>query len=384
MALSPPSPPPLFLARPFPYQPAERAAIDLNPPPHRRPAGTAGSGDSPPPTSPHRPNSLLIQTMTAATSSNTSATSTSHPHPHRPSSAAASATQACAACKYQRRKCNRDCTLAPYFPADQQRQFLNAHRLFGVSNILKSIRHLDPVQRAEAMRSIIFQSNARAHDPVGGCYRIILELERQLQRDSAELALVLRQLAICRSQARPGPSPATTAVASDLGVVYPNLILNADDTVGVVLPMHQRQPQQQFCDYFYYDDPHDDHHNNNGKNHHRNYNNRGVVHMEVPTTSMPCEVEEEEEDVKSLVDMFEIRQALIGDDEEESAKNFAAAAAVAEPFQCRLKRTRWCCSQGKIKEIQRIYMPLRSLLFEWGHQPSLWEWGTKRALPSEF
>ncbi|XP_008813836.1 LOB domain-containing protein 22-like [Phoenix dactylifera] len=117
--------------------------------------------------------------MIAATSSNTSATSTSHPYPHRPSSSSsASATQACAACKYQRRKCNQDYTLASYFPADQQRQFLNAHRLFGVSNILKIICHLDPVQCAEAMHSIIFQSNARAHDPVGGCYSIILELER--------------------------------------------------------------------------------------------------------------------------------------------------------------------------------------------------------------
>ncbi|EHA8591496.1 receptor-like serine/threonine-protein kinase ALE2 [Cocos nucifera] len=174
--------------------------------------------------------------MTTATSSNTGATNTSHPHCHRPSSATSQpATQACAACKYQRRRCKPDCTLAPYFPADQQRQFLNAHRLFGVSNILKIIRDLDPLQRTEAMRSIIFQSNARAHDPVGGCYRIILELERQLEQDSAELALVLRQLAICRSQAQAALSPTmTTAVASDLGDVHPNLILNADDTGGPI------------------------------------------------------------------------------------------------------------------------------------------------------
>ncbi|XP_073114991.1 uncharacterized protein [Elaeis guineensis] len=301
--------------------------------------------------------------MTTATSSNTSTTTTttSHPHRHRPSSATSQpATQACAACKYQRRRCNPDCTLAPYFPADQQRQFLNAHRLFGVSNILKIIRDLDPVQRAEAMRSIIFQSNARAHDPVGGCYRIILELERQLEHDSAELALVLRQLAFCRSQAQAALSPTMAAVTSDLGSVHPNLILNADDTGGdaiygghqnnlVALPMHQQQ--QQCNDYFYYDgggggDHHSDHHNNNNNGtsnsnsvddkHHHNYDNRGVE-VEVPTMSMlslhPQQCGVDEEDVKPLVDMFEIRQAFtIGDDEEEPAKN--CAAAVAEPFQC--------------------------------------------------
>ncbi|XP_008779803.3 LOB domain-containing protein 11-like [Phoenix dactylifera] len=297
--------------------------------------------------------------MSTATSSNTTATNarTHHPSSSSTTSNAQPATQACAACKYQRRKCNPDCTLAPYFPADQQRQFLNAHRLFGVSNILKIIRHLDPVQRAEAMRSIIFQSNARAHDPVGGCYRIILELERQLERDSAELALVLRQLAICRAQAQAALSPGT----ADLGI-NPNLILSTGDDTGsdaiygshqsgLVLPMQQQQQQpqqqqQQYYDYFYYegggDNPNGDHHNNN--NHsisnsngiNGSYNNAGVE-MEVATSSVlslhPQQCRVDEEAVKPLVDMFEVRQAFpIGDDDEESAKNFAAT--VAEPFQC--------------------------------------------------
>ncbi|XP_042519187.1 LOB domain-containing protein 22-like [Macadamia integrifolia] len=113
-----------------------------------------------------------------------------------------SSQQACAACKYQRRKCTPGCTLAPYFPADQQRQFLNAHKLFGVSNILKIIRNLDPSQKDEAMRTMIIQANTRAIDPVGGCYRIIHELQCQIERDKAELQIVLHQLAICRAQAQ--------------------------------------------------------------------------------------------------------------------------------------------------------------------------------------
>ncbi|KAK3220496.1 hypothetical protein Dsin_014466 [Dipteronia sinensis] len=109
-------------------------------------------------------------------------------------------TQACAACKYQRRKCAPDCILAPYFPHDRQRQFLNAHKLFGVSNITKIIKNLEPPEKDEAMRTIMFQSDVRANDPVGGCFRIIRELQRQIEFTKAELDLVLHQLAICRAQ----------------------------------------------------------------------------------------------------------------------------------------------------------------------------------------
>lgn len=118
------------------------------------------------------------------------------------STARVNTTQACAACKYQRRKCAPDCILAPYFPHDRQRQFLNAHKLFGVSNITKIIRHLDQPDKDAAMRTIIFQSDVRATDPVGGCYRIIRQLQRQIDYTKAELDFVLHQLALCRAQAQ--------------------------------------------------------------------------------------------------------------------------------------------------------------------------------------
>lgn len=110
--------------------------------------------------------------------------------------------QACAACKYQRRKCPPDCILAPYFPHDRQKQFLNAHKLFGVSNITKIIRNLDQAEKDIAMRTIIFQSDTRASDPVGGCYRIIRQLQREIDYAKAELDLVHRQIAFCKTQAQ--------------------------------------------------------------------------------------------------------------------------------------------------------------------------------------
>ncbi|OMO66257.1 hypothetical protein COLO4_30671 [Corchorus olitorius] len=102
-------------------------------------------------------------------------------------------TQACAACKYQRRKCAPDCILAPYFPHDRQRQFLNAHKLFGVSNITKIIKNLNPPEKDIAMRTIMYQSDARANDPVGGCFKIIQDLQRQIDYSQAELDLVYHQ-----------------------------------------------------------------------------------------------------------------------------------------------------------------------------------------------
>ncbi|KAK7255600.1 hypothetical protein RIF29_29013 [Crotalaria pallida] len=109
-------------------------------------------------------------------------------------------TQACAACKYQRRKCAPDCILAPYFPHDHQRQFLNAHKLFGVSNITKIIKFLDPHDKDQAMRTIIYQSDMRANDPVGGCYRYIQDLTAQIEYYRTELELVLHQLVLFRAQ----------------------------------------------------------------------------------------------------------------------------------------------------------------------------------------
>ncbi|XWS20140.1 hypothetical protein CRYUN_Cryun31cG0075000 [Craigia yunnanensis] len=108
-------------------------------------------------------------------------------------------TQACAACEYQRRHCASDCILAPYFPHDRQRQFQNAHKLFGISYMTKIIMTLNPPEKDIAMRTIVFQSDARANDPAGGCFRFIQELQRQIEYSQAELDLVFHQLAKCRA-----------------------------------------------------------------------------------------------------------------------------------------------------------------------------------------
>ncbi|OMO96590.1 hypothetical protein CCACVL1_04878 [Corchorus capsularis] len=113
---------------------------------------------------------------------------------HKSGKGTGGSSSACAACKFQRRKCIPDCPLAPYFPADQPKIFQNAHKLFGVSNILKLLKSLDPAQHAEAMRSIKYQANARDMFPVHGCVGVISQLNYQIRLLQEEFHLVNAQL----------------------------------------------------------------------------------------------------------------------------------------------------------------------------------------------
>eukprot|EP00250_Pteridium_aquilinum_P002817 c13043_g1_i1 orf=1-810(-) len=96
-------------------------------------------------------------------------------------------TQACAACKYQRRKCSPDCPLAPYFPPDQPKQFLNVHRLFGVSNVLRILRQVDPAMKADTIKSIVYEADAWERDPVHGCLGLISILQSQVEALKSEV-----------------------------------------------------------------------------------------------------------------------------------------------------------------------------------------------------
>ncbi|MED6216989.1 hypothetical protein PIB30_013464, partial [Stylosanthes scabra] len=146
-------------------------------------------------------------------------------------------TQACAACKYQRRKCAPDCILAPYFPHDRQRQFLNAHKLFGVSNITKIIKFLDPHDKDQAMKTIIFQSDMRANDPVGGCYRYIQELQAQIEFYRAELDLVLQQLAMFRAQAQHHQQAQAQHLYNQTATSNVNVSIHGDEAMSAADPL---------------------------------------------------------------------------------------------------------------------------------------------------
>ncbi|KAL7098676.1 hypothetical protein ACP275_09G033400 [Erythranthe tilingii] len=102
--------------------------------------------------------------------------------------------QACAACKFQRRRCTPECLLAPFFPADQPKMFQNVHRLFGVKHVQNLLKELGPEQKPIAIKSIKFHAAMRDKHPVLGCVAEIQELEYKIHLLQEELHLVLHHL----------------------------------------------------------------------------------------------------------------------------------------------------------------------------------------------
>ncbi|KAJ0694429.1 putative transcription factor AS2-LOB family [Helianthus annuus] len=95
---------------------------------------------------------------------------------------------ACAACRFQRRRCSADCPLAPFFPANQPKLFQNVHSLYGVGHILKILSQLeDDEQKEEAMKSIQYESNIRQIHKVHGCYGLIVHLQQKMVESVQEL-----------------------------------------------------------------------------------------------------------------------------------------------------------------------------------------------------
>jgi hypothetical protein len=111
-----------------------------------------------------------------------------------------STNTACAACKYQRRKCSPDCPLSPYFPPDQPKRFANVHKLFGVSNILRILKHVDPSKREDTVKSIAYEADTREKDPVHGCLGVITVLQNQVAKLKEELSIAREQLFLMEQQ----------------------------------------------------------------------------------------------------------------------------------------------------------------------------------------
>ncbi|EEE68650.1 hypothetical protein OsJ_27227 [Oryza sativa Japonica Group] len=251
--------------------------------------------------------------------------------------------------------------MAPYFPADQQRRFLNAHRLFGVSNILKTLRHLKPELCDDAMRTLIYQPRCGPTTPSAGVAASSAISSAQLELDTAELNTVLHHLAMCRQAAAAGASGSVAAAlpagvlddaCADLDVTSSNqpLLLSAEHEVVDALyanqeadaailhadghhnqdesqrEHHHGQPQQLY-DYFYYDSTAGD---DVSSKPHLDINVDGMQHFDFDTNydaehkveltsdhQMPVGVDEHNQiddkgfEIKSgpsLVDVFDLRQ----------------------------------------------------------------------------
>ncbi|XP_010550093.1 PREDICTED: LOB domain-containing protein 12-like [Tarenaya hassleriana] len=146
-------------------------------------------------------------------------------------SSSGAGSQACAVCKYQRRRCKKDCLLAPYFPADQPKVFQNAHRLFGVSNIQKILKDVPPDQREEAVKSIKYESFIRSRFPVHGCCEVIWHLRYQLHHATEQLRHIHGRIASLKADQFRGQ----TSEKPNDPMPYPDNYL-ADDNAFPYMP----------------------------------------------------------------------------------------------------------------------------------------------------
>ncbi|KAE8686287.1 LOB domain-containing protein 11 [Hibiscus syriacus] len=82
----------------------------------------------------------------------------------------------------------REVRLAPYFPPTEPYKFTIAHRVFGASNIIKSLQELPESHRADAVSSMVYEASTRIRDPVYGCAGAVCQLQKQVSELQAQLA----------------------------------------------------------------------------------------------------------------------------------------------------------------------------------------------------
>ncbi|GFP86210.1 LOB domain-containing protein 36 [Phtheirospermum japonicum] len=105
----------------------------------------------------------------------------------------------CAACKYLRRKCTRECVFAPYFPPDNPQKFINVHKVFGARNFGKILNELNPTPRNDAVKSLAYEAECRIKDPIYGFVSLLQhhlrQVQQEIERAKKELATYIRPAA---------------------------------------------------------------------------------------------------------------------------------------------------------------------------------------------
>ncbi|XP_057969529.1 LOB domain-containing protein 22-like [Malania oleifera] len=140
--------------------------------------------------------------------------------------------QACASCKHQRKKCDDGCELAPYFPATKFQDFQNAHRLFGVGNIIKILNSIEPHHRAAAADSIIQEAKIWKDDPVHGCLGLVQSLQSQIGLCEKELDAINQQLLFLQEKKQQKRSWSHSSYP-------PSSLLSPSSSVFLKLPLNQ-------------------------------------------------------------------------------------------------------------------------------------------------
>jgi len=100
------------------------------------------------------------------------------------------------------------------------------------------LKPLDQHHRDLAMSTVIYESDMRARDPIGGCYRLVLQLQSQIDYATQELHLLLQHLAFFKSHPPNSNSPD----------IINNVTPQPPYPLEQQIPQeHQQQQQQQQC-----------------------------------------------------------------------------------------------------------------------------------------
>ncbi|KAF3328814.1 LOB domain-containing protein 25-like protein [Carex littledalei] len=106
----------------------------------------------------------------------------------------------CAACRLLHRKCSPDCILAPHFPTDQPNKFVIVHKVFGASTVVKMLQTLVEATREDAVKSLVYEANARLQDPVYGCTSAVIYLQNYIQQLQSQLTTTRDQVTKLQEQ----------------------------------------------------------------------------------------------------------------------------------------------------------------------------------------
>ncbi|XP_051221349.1 LOB domain-containing protein 25-like [Lolium perenne] len=146
---------------------------------------------------------------------------------------------ACAVCKHQRRKCEPNCELAAYFPANRMNDFRALHLVFGVANLTKLIKaNATEAARRRAAETLTWEARWRERDPSEGCYREVSCLRREnavLRAENAALRRRADQCAGCCAGAlQQQQQQQMLLVSAYNGARPPGSVLHGAGTTGVV------------------------------------------------------------------------------------------------------------------------------------------------------
>ena len=97
----------------------------------------------------------------------------------------------CAACKYQRKRCQENCPLAQFFPSNKFEDFQNVSRLYKVSTIIEMLNSVaDNEKKAKMVETLILEAKIRSENPVYGSIAIQNKLKLQIEETMKEIDLV--------------------------------------------------------------------------------------------------------------------------------------------------------------------------------------------------